>query len=187
MAKAPLEDVVHHIRKMVDAQTLAEATDRQLVERFVRGHEELAFATLLRRHGPMVLGVSLGILRQLEDAEDVFQATFLLLARKAGSIRKRESVASWLHGVAYRLAVRAKVQRAFRNAREREASTMRKAGPSVEEACRELRPLLDEEMEKLPEKYRTALELYYLEEKTQEEAARELECTVGTLQSRLGR
>ena len=183
MAKAPLDVVLSHIRKIVDA----EATDEQLVERFAHGHEELAFATLLRRHGPMVLGVSQGILRQLEDAEDVFQATFLLLARKAGSIRKRESVASWLHGVAYRLAVRAKVQRAFRNAREREASTMRKAGPSVEEAWRELRPLLDEEMEKLPEKYRTALVLYYLEGKTQEEAARELGCPVGTIQSRLGR
>ena len=77
MAKAPLEGVFQHIRKMVDAQTLAEATNEQLVERFARGHDEPAFAALLRRHGPMVLSVSHGILRQLEDAEDVFQATFL--------------------------------------------------------------------------------------------------------------
>src|SRR6266404_1516817 len=174
MAKAPLDVVVRHIRKIVDVQALVEATDEQLVERFARGHEELAFATLLRRHGPMVLGVSQGILRQREDAEDVFQATFLLLARKAGSIRKRQSVASWLHGVAYRLAVRVKAQRAFRKARERKASAMRRTGPSVEEAWQELRPVLDEEMEKLQEKYRTALVLYYLEGKTKQEVAREL-------------
>jgi RNA polymerase sigma factor (sigma-70 family) len=187
MAKAPLEDVVHHIRKMVDAQILAEATDRQLVDRFARGHEESAFTILLRRHGPMVLGVSQGILRQLQDAEDVFQATFLLLARKASSIRKRESVASWLHGVAYRLAVRAKAQRALRRSQEMKASAMRKPGPNVEEAWRELRPVLNEEMEKLPESYRTALILCYLEGKTHEEVARQLGCPLGTVRSRVGR
>jgi hypothetical protein len=90
-AKAPLEVVLSHIRKIVDA----EATDEQLVERFAHGHEEPAFATLLRRHGPMVLGVSQGILRQLQDAEDVFQATFLLLARKAGSGSRKKLRPPW--------------------------------------------------------------------------------------------
>src|SRR5439155_1257727 len=187
MAKAPLDDVVHHIRKMVDAQTLAEATDGHLVGKFVHTRDEPAFATLLRRHGPMVLGVSRGILRQLEDAEDVFQATFLLLARKAGSIRKRESLANWLHGVAYRLALRAKAQRTFRRAQELKASAMRKPGLKVEEAWRELRPVFDEEMEMLPEKYRTALILCYLEGKTHEDVARQLGCPLGTVRSRVGR
>ena len=187
MAKAPLEAVVRHIRKIADAQMLAEATDGQLVDRFVCDHEELAFAALLRRHGPMVLSVCCGVLGHREDAEDVFQATFLLLARKARSIRKRESVASWLHGVAYRLAVRAKEQRALRRSHETKASTMRRTGPRVEEAWEELRPVLQEEMEKLPEKYRTALLLYYWEGKTQPEVARELGCPIGTVQSRLGR
>jgi RNA polymerase sigma factor (sigma-70 family) len=187
MAKAPLEGVFHHIRKMVDAQTLAEATDEQLVERFARGHEEPAFAALLKRHGPMVLSVSQGILRQLEDAEDFFQATFLLLARKASSIRKRASVASWLHGVAYRLAMKARAQRSLRRSQEIKASAMRKTGPSVEQAWQELRPVLDEEMEKLPESYRTALILCYLEGKTHEEVARELGCPLGTVRSRVGR
>ncbi len=187
MAKAPLEGVFQHIRKMVDAQTLAEATDEQLVERFARGHEEPAFAALLRRHGPMVLSVSHGILRQLEDAEDVFQATFLLLARKASSIRKRAAVASWLHGVAYRLAMKARAQRALRRSQEIKASAMRKTGPSVEQAWQELRPVLDEEMEKLPASYRTALILCYLEGKTHEEVARELGCPLGTVRSRVGR
>jgi RNA polymerase sigma factor (sigma-70 family) len=187
MAKAHLKLVVRHLRRMIDAQTLAETTDGQLVQRFTRSRDEAAFAALLRRHGPMVLGVCRGVLRQVEDAEDVFQATFLLLARKAGSIRKRESVGSWLHGVAYRLAVRARAQGALRRVQERKASAMRKTSPSVEEAWEELRPVLDEEMEKLPEKYRTALVLCYLEGKTQEEAARELSCPLGTVRSRLGR
>ncbi len=184
MTKTPLDGVVRHIRKIVDIQRLAEATDGQLVERFVRSHEESAFAILLRRHGPMVLGVSRGVLHHVEDAEDVFQATFFLLAKKAGSIRKCQSVASWLHGTAYRLAVRAKAQRALRQSKERKASTTHRA---MEEAWGELRPVLDEEMAKLPEKYRTALLLFYWKGKCQEEMARELGCPVGTIHSRLGR
>jgi RNA polymerase sigma factor (sigma-70 family) len=187
MAKEPLEVVVRHIRKIADVQMLAEATDGQLVDRFVCEHEESAFAMLLRRHGPMVLGVCRSVLGHREDAEDVFQATFLLLARKARSIRKRESVASWLHGVAYRLAVRAREQRTLRRFYETDACTMRGTNPRVEEAWEELRPLLHEEMDKLPAKYRTALLLYYWEGKTQAEVARQLGCPLGTIQSRLGR
>ncbi len=194
MANAQLQAVLRHIRRMANAQTLAAATDGQLVQRFLTGGtgvppvaREAAFAALLRRHGPMVLGVCRVVLGHLQDAEDVFQATFLVLARKAGSIRKKESVASWLHGVAYRLAVRAKARRFVRRAHERKASAMRKPGPSVEEAWRELRPLIDEEMEKLPAPYRAALVLCYLEGKTQEQAARELGCPLGTVRSRVAR
>jgi RNA polymerase sigma factor (sigma-70 family) len=187
MARPPLEAVVRHLRKIADVQMLAEAADGQLLERYIVGHEELAFAALLRRHGPMVLGVCRGVLGQREDAEDAFQATFLLLARKASSIRKRDSVASWLHGTAYRLAVRAKTQRALRRSKERQAPTLRIPDPRVGAAWQELCPLLHEEVEKLPEKYRTALLLFYWEGKTQDEVARELACPMGTVQSRLGR
>src|SRR5712664_413498 len=114
MADAELGVVLRHIRTLAGSRVLAEASDGQLLERFARCREEAAFALLLRRHGPMVLGVCRRVLRQVEDAEDVFQATFLLLAQKVGSIRKRESVGSWLHGVAYRLAARARAQGALR-------------------------------------------------------------------------
>jgi RNA polymerase sigma factor (sigma-70 family) len=187
MAKPLLHVVVRRLRGTVDAQAVAEATDSQLLEQFARCHDEAAFAVLLRRHGRMVLGVCRGVVGHVQDAEDVFQATFLLLAQKAASIRKRESVGSWLHGVAYRLALRGKAQRSSRRAQERKASAMRQTSPPTEEAWRELGALLDEETAKLPDKYRSALMLCCWEGKTQEEAARQLGCPLGTLQSRLGR
>src|SRR5437763_12402668 len=100
MANPQLSPILRHIRTLVDARTLAEATDGQLLERYAASREEAAFAALLRRHGPMVLSVARRVLRRLCDAEDVFQATFLHLSRKAATIRKYASVGSWLHGVA---------------------------------------------------------------------------------------
>src|SRR5438552_14824453 len=100
MAAAPLQSVVDHLKIM----TSAECGDAQLVERFVNTGDEAAFAAIVRRHGPLVHGVCRRLLGKSSDLEDVFQATFVVLARKAGSIRKRASVASWLYGVAYRLA-----------------------------------------------------------------------------------
>src|SRR5262245_66137617 len=125
MVNASIKVVLHRVRLMAAGEALAEATDGQLLERFSARREEAALVALLQRHGPMVLGVARRVLRQQQDAEDVLQATFLVLARKAGSIRKRESVASWLHGVAYRLAVEATNQRARRQAHERQAGTVR--------------------------------------------------------------
>src|SRR5438309_7362359 len=98
MVNAQLHGVLRHLR---DAQALTEAPDAQLLERFARGHEEEPFAALVRRHGPMVWSVSRRVLPQVQDAEDVFQATFLLLAQKAATIRKAGSVGSWLHGVTW--------------------------------------------------------------------------------------
>src|SRR5437660_686438 len=184
MAEAPLGVVLSHIRRVADARTLAEASDGQLLERFACRREEAAFATLLRRHGPMVLSVSRRILHQMQDAEDVFQATFLLLARKAASIRKRESVGSWLHGVAFRLATRLRAQASRRAAHERQAGAMRTTSAGLA-AWQELQAVLDESLQKLSEKYRSALVLCYLEGKTQEEAARQLGCPLGTIRSRL--
>src|SRR5262249_19804157 len=109
MAFSPLQTVLSHIRNLAGQDSLS---DRQLLTTYTASREEPAFACLLRRHGPMVLSIGWRILRNEHDAEDVFQATFLLLARKAGSIRKRESVSSWLHGVALRLAMKARSQNA---------------------------------------------------------------------------
>jgi RNA polymerase sigma factor (sigma-70 family) len=121
------------------------------------------------------------------DAEDVFQATFLLLARKAGSIRKYEAVASWLYGVAYRLALAARSQGARRQARERQAADMRKEPALPGKAWQELQATLEGALREVPEIYRAPLLLCYLEGQTQETAAQQLGCPLGTVRSRLAR
>ena len=123
----------------------------------------------------------------MQDAEDAFQATFLVLARKAGSIRRREAVASWLYGTAYRTAVRTRTQADRRQTHERPAATMRNTEPNEQELWQELRPVLDEELNRLPGIYRDAIVLCYLQGKSKEEAARQLGCPAGTLRSRLSR
>jgi RNA polymerase sigma factor (sigma-70 family) len=160
--------------------------DRHLLERFVAARDEAAFAALLRRHGPMVLGVCRRVLHDAHEAEDAFQATFLVLVHKARSIGRPESLGPWLHGVAYRTAARAR-QAARRRAREREAAAMPDGDPAVEVVWRELRQVLDEELGRLAPKYRVPLVLMYLEGKTTEEVARLLGCPKGTVQSRLAR
>ena len=124
MADPSLVAALRHIRALTDGPSAANATDGQLLERFASRREEAAFAVLLRRHGPMVLGVCRRVLGRVQDAEDAFQATFLLLSRKASSIRKQGSVGSWLHGVAHRLAVKAKARDDCRCAHERRAGSM---------------------------------------------------------------
>ncbi|MBI1915117.1 MAG: RNA polymerase sigma factor, partial [Planctomycetes bacterium] len=187
MVNTKLGSVLWQVRQMAADEGLAGATDGELLERFSARQEEAAFAVLLHRHGSMVLGVARRVLRQQQDAEDVLQATFLVLARKAGSIRKRESVGSWLHGVAYRLAVEAKGQRTRRQARERQAGTMRYKRTSCEGAWQELEEALDQALASLPKKYREAVVLCCLEDKTQEEVARQVGCPLGTVRSRLAR
>jgi RNA polymerase sigma factor (sigma-70 family) len=183
MANVQLNRTLRHLQAWGDAQALAEASDAQLLERFTDRHEEAAFTALLRRHGAMVWSVSRRVLRCPQDAEDVFQATFLLLARKAASIRKRTAVASWLHGVAHRLALKAKAQGARRQARERQAAERCTPPLTSEAAWRRVQEALDNALAELPEKYRSALVLCCLEGKTLQEAARQLGCppaTVGT-------
>jgi RNA polymerase sigma factor (sigma-70 family) len=187
MANAKLGMALQHVRDLADARVAGQAFDGQLLERFANRRDEAAFATLLRRHGPMVLGVCRRILGHAQDAEDVFQATFLLLACKAGSIRKRDSVGSWLHGVAARLALKARTQRIRRQGQERQAAAMSKTPTDVEEAGRELQAMLDEALRQLPEKYRAPLVLCYLEGKTHEEACRQLGCPLATLRSWVAR
>ena len=179
MANLSMENVLRHIRALAGEPLAADADDGQLLERFAVRQEPAAFNALLARHGPMVLGVCRRVLHHAQDAEDVFQATFLLLARKARTIRKRASVGSWLHGVAYRLAVQTKVREARRQVRERQAADMRRTTPRFEAAWQELQTLLDEELQRLPEKDRLPLVLCYLEGQTQEETARQLGWPLG--------
>jgi RNA polymerase sigma factor (sigma-70 family) len=187
MVQEQTDVVLRHIRRVLDSRALEEADDAQLLERFAGGRDEPAFTILVKRHGPMVFRVCRAVLGQTQDAEDAFQATFLVLVRKAFSIRKRESLASWLHGVAYRLAAKARTEEARRRARERRAASMGKDGTPVTAEWDELLAVLDEELEKLPERYRVPLVLCYLGGKTHEEIARHLGSPLGTVRSRMAR
>jgi RNA polymerase sigma factor (sigma-70 family) len=160
-------------------------TDGQLLERFLAHRDEAAFEVLVWRHGPKVLGVCRSVLRHEQDAEDAFQATFLILVRKGGSIGKRQAVGSWLYRVAYRVALRAKVVADKRAARQVQGAE-EVAAPAVRGSlgC-DLRPVLDAEIDRLPEKYRAPFILCYLDGRTNMEAARELGCPKGTILSRL--
>src|SRR5437016_4807028 len=132
MSGAHVGVVLRQIRKLASAPKDREEPDQQLLERFALHRDAAAFAALLRRHGPMVLRVCRSVLRSLHDAEDAFQATFLALAQKAGSIHRRESVSSWLYRVAYHLALRAKASAARRKVLEERAVTMPSANPVLD-------------------------------------------------------
>src|SRR5262245_54350706 len=148
--------------------------DSALLERFARHADEAAFAASLWRRGPLVWSVSRRVARHEQDAEDVYQATFLLLARKAGAIRRGNSVASWLYGVAHRLALRVRCDAARRRRREGGATAAAPEPVADDLTWRELREVLDAELARLPEKYRAPLLLCYFDGLTQEEAARQL-------------
>jgi RNA polymerase sigma factor (sigma-70 family) len=177
--------VLRHIRELVAAKAADEVPDGELLERFIRRNEEPAFEALLKRHGPMVLGVCRRVLHHRDDAEDAYQATFVVLARKAASIGKRASVGSWLYKVAYHVAVRARKQAAARRMREGSAPARTAADPLAEVTGRELLTLLDEELQNLPERYRAPLVHCYLEGQTRDEAARHLGCSESTVNRRL--
>lgn len=187
MAGAPLTEFLRHLRRASAQCKVGELTDAELLEQFVTCHEEAAFTALVQRHGPMVLSVCRQFLQDPHDVEDAFQATFLVLVRKAASIQKRAALGSWLYGVAYRTAVRARATAARRRAHEKQGSAMATAPPSHEEIDREWRSILHEEIQRLPEKYRSPLVLCYFQGKTNEEAARQLACPLGTIKGRLTR
>ncbi|HEY7311574.1 MAG TPA: sigma-70 family RNA polymerase sigma factor [Gemmataceae bacterium] len=187
MNKGLLGSLLWHIRGQISAPTTDALSDRQLLEQYAHRCDEGAFTALVRRHGAMVLGVCHRLLRDAHAAEDAFQATFLVLARRAGSMDWSESIGGWLHAVACRVARKARVSSARRQRREKEAASMRSSDPATTIDSIELRPVLDEELERLPEKYRLPLVLCYLEGQTNEEASRQLGWPKGTVQGRLAR
>jgi RNA polymerase sigma factor (sigma-70 family) len=179
--------VLRWIRNLAAAGEAGAQGDARLLERFAGQRDEAAFARLVERHGPLILGVCRRLLRQEQDAEDAFQATFLVLARRAGSIRKGESVASWLYGVALRVAGKARSAAARRRERQAELRDVPAAEATPAWVGRELRAVLDEEVGRLPARYRLPFVLCHLEGKTNEEAARELGRPLGTVLAQLSR
>jgi RNA polymerase sigma factor (sigma-70 family) len=187
MAKQSLNDVVQNLRKIAAVHTSRALSDRELLDRFVAARDDAAFSVLIERHGPMVLGVCGRALPNCHDAEDACQATFLVLACKAASIRKKGSLSSWLHGVAARVAANLKRDRVRRTARERATATPAPRDPAAEVSWREVQAILDQELQRLPERYRAPLILCYLECLTRDEAARQLGLSPTTLHGRLDR
>jgi RNA polymerase sigma factor (sigma-70 family) len=187
MSSAQLGVVLQHLRRLKAGQGQSMTPDRELLESFLLRREEVAFAELVRRHGPMVLNVCRGVLHNQHDAEDVFQATFLVLAQKAERVRRPEAVGSWLCGVAYHLAlkVRAASERRRRSEERTEERTV--ADPLLDMTLRELHQVLLEELQRLPEKYRLPLILCYLEGRTQTEASKQLGWDKETLRGRINR
>src|SRR6516165_4878130 len=179
--------ILQHIRRLAGRRPIAELPDALLLERFITQRDEAAFETLVRRHGPMVLNVCRSVLHHEQDAEDAFQATFLVLIRKADSIRQPEAVAGWLYEVAYHVAVKAQAEAARRRAQERNVCPMASADPTLDMTLRDLRRVLHEELRRLPDKYRVPLVLCYLEGRSQEEAAAQLGWSKGTFRGRLDR
>jgi RND family efflux transporter MFP subunit len=187
MAWGDLRKVVRYLHNLTGPQRSSALTDGQLLERYVAQRDEAAFELLLWRHGAMVLNVCRRILRHEHDAEDAFQATFLTFVRKAHSIVRRGAVAGWLYRVAYRVALELKDKAGKTAQRERQADSLSAVEAPPDPVWLDVRPLLDEEMNRLPERLRLPLVLCYLEGKTNDEAARLLGCPPGTIFSRLAR
>jgi RNA polymerase sigma factor (sigma-70 family) len=183
----PLEIVLDYLKTIGAAAEMHHWPDAVLLERFVHRRDEAAFAMLLHRHGPMVLGVCRRVLGDVHDAEDAFQATFVVLARRAGSLRGPAQLGPWLYSVAQRVAWKARARAAARHRRQRELTDMPHAEPLDDRTWHELRPVLDEEIGRLPEKYRAAVILCYLQGKTHEQAAQELGWPRTSLTNRLAR
>jgi RNA polymerase sigma factor (sigma-70 family) len=183
---SPTNSLLRQLCKAV-AWDLSGISDGQLLERYATERDEAAFEALVRRHGPMVLGVCRRLLRDPDEANDAFQATFLVLVRKAASVFPREMLPNWLHGVAYRTAVRARSAVFKRRRREKQMRQMPEPAVRSPDPWDDLRALLDQHLACLPSKYRVAVVLCDLEGKAHKEAARDLGWPVGTLASRLSR
>jgi RNA polymerase sigma factor (sigma-70 family) len=187
MPTSRMSEEMQHLRQTVLQRDGAGLSDGDLLGRFLSDREEAAFAALVRRHGPMVWGVCRRILTGHQDAEDAFQATFLVLLRKANSIRPRDRVANWLHGVALRTALKARALASRRKERERPVSKMVEPALKEPPTWLDLQPLLDEELSRLPDKYRAVIVLCDLECRTRKEAAQHLRVPEGTVAGRLAR
>jgi RNA polymerase sigma factor (sigma-70 family) len=187
MANVQLAVVLRHIRRLATKPPEEDPTDGQLLERFVSSREQAAFAALVQRHSGLVLGVCRRILGHEQDAEDAFQATFLVLAKKAGSIRNKEAVGSWLYGVAYHIAGEARQQAIRRRQRERQVQDMDPPDALAGPVAPVVDGVLDEELQRLPDKLRLPLVLCYLQGKSNREAADALGWPAGSMSRRLAR
>jgi RNA polymerase sigma factor (sigma-70 family) len=162
-------------------------TDGQLLHAFVRLRDQDALAALVHRHGPMVWGVCRRLLRSHQDAEDAFQATFLVLVHKAAAVRDKETVANWLYGVAHQTAVRVRAAMTKRQGREQPMTDMAEPAAKEADVGDDLLLILDQELSRLPDKYRVLIVLCDLEGKTRKEVALRLGCPEGTVAGRLAR
>jgi RNA polymerase sigma factor (sigma-70 family) len=181
-----MSEIIRQLRTSALAER-AEVSDAQLLSCFVTCHEPAAAAALVQRHGAMVWGVCCRILHNYHDAADAFQATFLVLVRKAASIRSRAKVANWLYGVAHQTALKARARRAKRKQREVQVADMPEPAVTAPESWSDLQPVLDRELSRLPEKYRMVIVLCDLGDQSEKEAARQLGLPQGTVSSRLTR
>src|SRR5262245_48989275 len=185
MPSRPLATIVRQVRSLSAAPHAGAQTDAELLRAFTASSDPAAFAALVQRHGPLVLAVCRRVLHQLQDAEDAFQATFLVLARKAASVSQHASLSGWLHGVAHRIALNARRAAARRRRHEGQAKSMHPPTPAWEAAWREVQLLLDEEVQRLPEKYREPFVLCCLESQSCAEAARRVGVKERAARSRL--
>src|SRR5437870_8091823 len=184
MATAAANSLVQHLRKLA-GPGMGKLSDRELLTRFIARRDEAAFAALMHRHGPMVWRVCRRWLPESHDAEDAFQATFLILSRKAASVRRKDSVGSWLYGVAYRVALKAKAAAARRYSLQPLSPQSQVIDPLADVTVREAQAILDQELTRLPDKNRAPLVLCCLEGATRDEAARQLGWSASLVKSRL--
>jgi RNA polymerase sigma factor (sigma-70 family) len=181
------DSVLQSLQRLFREGTAAGVGEGQLLDRFVVERDEAAFAAILSRHGPMVAGVCQRYLNNPQDVEDAFQATFLVLVRRGRAIRDKDLLGPWLYGVAHRVAVRSRANSARRAEMERRGALVRPSGPIPDVEWSDLAPVLDEEVVRLPERYRTPVVLCDIQGLTYEEAAQHLGCPIGTIKSRLAR
>jgi len=187
MARSSLAPIVHLLQTHFEHSKGVSNSDEQLLGRFALHRDERAFEALLDRHGPMVWGVCRRVLRRTQDIEDAFQATFLVLVRKARSVRRRASATSWLHGVAFRIALQARAHSERESSHQWKESMRTETDAASSASFREVHAILDEEITALPEHLRAPLLLCCLGGRTKAEAARELGWKDGTVASRLAR
>lgn len=187
MIKQPLAGVVSFLRRTSAAPSMNDLSDADLLERSMSDQTTGSFDALMRRYSRLVWSVCRRVAHDPHDAEDAFQATFLVLVRKAAEIDRRRSLGSWLWGVAYRAALKANAQAARRRARERQVDNMAIYPSASPTSTEDVRRELDAAFEHLPEKYRAPLILCYLEGKTNAEAAHELGWPIGSISKRLAR
>jgi RNA polymerase sigma factor (sigma-70 family) len=186
MVPVPCTGVTRTLRRIALLHDGTSLSDAELLTLFIERHDEAAFEGLVRRHGPMVMGVCRRVLSNDADADDAFQATFLVLVKKAGTIVPRGMVGNWLHGVAHTTALKARLMNHTRRTREKHAATTRRqTGPPA--AADDWAELLDDALGRLPDRYRAAVVLCELEGRSLKEAARLLDCPQGTVASRLAR